>query len=224
MTAVGNTRKRLLDATMHLMWRDGYGAVGVDLICRTAQVNKGSFYHHFRSKEDLAVSALEATWEMADHGIYRIAFDPQHPPLERINRLAEMTYGFHHGHGIDEWEAEQGCPFGNLGAETGVANSRIRETVQDVYEREAAYFRGALTDAVTQGHIPDQDVGDTARTLVALQTGLLSHGKIYNDIGWFKLFIPTAAGIIGAGVEPRPGAGNEATSLGAALVPWNPPA
>lgn len=58
---------RLLDAAVDAFSRRGYGDINVDDICRAARIAKGSFYRHYRSKEDLFFAAAEAAcaeaWE-----------------------------------------------------------------------------------------------------------------------------------------------------------------
>ncbi len=51
---------RLLDAGVEAFGRHGYAEVNVEDLCRLARIAKGSFYHHYRSKEDLFVATAEA--------------------------------------------------------------------------------------------------------------------------------------------------------------------
>ncbi len=52
--------RRLLDAAKDSFARRGYGDVNVDDICRAARIAKGSFYRHYRSKEELFFAAAES--------------------------------------------------------------------------------------------------------------------------------------------------------------------
>lgn len=199
MAQAGDTREELIEVTMHLMWAHGYGGVSVDRICKDAGVNKGSFYHFFPSKQALVLEAMERAWTIARTGLYDVAFDPALPPLERFSRLIEISHDAHRRLRADAG-TELGCPFGNLGGESGPRDEAIRAKSREMYEREAAYFRHALQDAVDQGAIAPLDVEDTARQLVALQTGLYTHAKVYDDVDWLLLFVPAAARLLGARV------------------------
>ena len=53
-----DVRAQLLDAAVNVIRAKGYSAATVDDICRSAGVTKGGFFHHFESKEELAVSAV----------------------------------------------------------------------------------------------------------------------------------------------------------------------
>ena len=51
------SKTKLLDAALHVIRVKGYAATTVDDICHEAGVTKGSFFHHFKSKDELALAA-----------------------------------------------------------------------------------------------------------------------------------------------------------------------
>lgn len=59
------TRTKLLDAARDVMRLKGYAATTVDDICQSAGLTKGSFFHHFASKEELGIAAAEHFASMA---------------------------------------------------------------------------------------------------------------------------------------------------------------
>jgi TetR/AcrR family transcriptional regulator, transcriptional repressor for nem operon len=59
------TRKKLLDAARDVIRAQGYSATTVDDICAAAGVTKGSFFHHFSSKEEMGIAAVEQFGAMA---------------------------------------------------------------------------------------------------------------------------------------------------------------
>src|SRR5581483_9454468 len=81
-----STRDKLLEVAFDLIWDSSYGSVSVDDICKRAGINKGSFYHFFPSKADLAVAAYEEHWKEKRPAMDRI-FSPQVPPLERFQKF-----------------------------------------------------------------------------------------------------------------------------------------
>lgn len=50
-----------MDATQELLWERGYAATSPKDILSQADAGQGSMYHHFSGKQDLAVTALEAS-------------------------------------------------------------------------------------------------------------------------------------------------------------------
>ncbi|MGA7712676.1 MAG: TetR/AcrR family transcriptional regulator [Rhizomicrobium sp.] len=78
------SKTKLLNAALHVIRAKGYAATTVDDICHAAGVTKGSFFHHFKSKDDLALSAA-AYWGETTEGFFASA--PYHnskDPLERL--------------------------------------------------------------------------------------------------------------------------------------------
>ena len=62
----------------------GYSATSVDDLCRAADVTKGGFFHHFKSKEDLAIAAAGHFSTMAE-GLFSTApYRALEDPLDRL--------------------------------------------------------------------------------------------------------------------------------------------
>ncbi len=83
MGRTSNADQRLMDAALYLLWEESYGFVTIDDICKRADVRKGSFYHFFGSKSDLAVRALDRMWVEYKPQLDEM-FAPSIPPMERI--------------------------------------------------------------------------------------------------------------------------------------------
>ena len=60
-----SSRERLIETAIEMVWKNSYSSVSVDDICKAADVRKGSFYHHFKSKAELAVEAMEQHYQKA---------------------------------------------------------------------------------------------------------------------------------------------------------------
>src|SRR5947199_10045556 len=91
MGRVSDAKERLMEAVRELIWTGSYGSTTIDQICEKAGVKKGSFYHFFECKSDLAAAALEANWKSQKVELDAI-FSPTVPPLERIHSFCECCY------------------------------------------------------------------------------------------------------------------------------------
>jgi TetR/AcrR family transcriptional regulator, transcriptional repressor for nem operon len=78
------SKRKLLDAAFGVIRSKGYTATRVEDICEAAGVTKGSFFYHFKSKEDLAVEAA-AQWSAVTSELFRGA--PYHAPADPLDRL-----------------------------------------------------------------------------------------------------------------------------------------
>src|SRR5207247_8661019 len=77
---------RLLAAAREAFARRGFGEVNVDELCRAAGIAKGSFYRHYRSKEELFLKVSEATAdEVADR--FRNERTASESPAETLARV-----------------------------------------------------------------------------------------------------------------------------------------
>jgi TetR/AcrR family transcriptional repressor of nem operon len=78
------TRTKLLDAARDVIRAQGYAATTVDDICATAGVTKGSFFHHFPSKEQLGIAAIGQFNEAAAALFGSAPYSAQPDPRDRV--------------------------------------------------------------------------------------------------------------------------------------------
>ena len=70
---------------MTIVRQKGFAATSIDDLCKAAGVTKGAFFHHFPSKEALAVAGAEAWTEHARARIFTDApWQRAQDPLERL--------------------------------------------------------------------------------------------------------------------------------------------
>jgi TetR/AcrR family transcriptional repressor of nem operon len=174
------TKVKLLRVAMQLIWESSYGAVSVDDICRKAGVNKGSFYHFFRSKSDLAVAAMEADWQEKRACLDEI-FSPQVPPLERLARLCELNLAGQKAK-MEQCGKVCGCPMITLGAELSTQDEGIRQKTAEILDRYGKYFESVVRDAAAEGLLQTDDPRALARQLFAFSQGMLLQAKVRNDL------------------------------------------
>jgi TetR/AcrR family transcriptional repressor of nem operon len=83
-TTQPDSRTRLLDAAMQVIRAQGYSGTTVDDICSAAGLTKGAFFHHFESKEDLAVAAAAHFSQMAERLFGAAPYRELADPLDRL--------------------------------------------------------------------------------------------------------------------------------------------
>jgi len=90
------SKAKLLDAAMQLIRTKGYSATTVDDICAAAGVTKGSFFHHFKNKDELGLEATQQ-WETMTEAVfgdapYRVLPDPRDRVLGYIDFRVSMLH------------------------------------------------------------------------------------------------------------------------------------
>jgi TetR/AcrR family transcriptional repressor of nem operon len=83
-SAKQNAKDKILNAALKVIREQGYSATTVDDLCEEAKVTKGAFFHHFKSKEDLAVAAAQY-WSDITGELFKTA--PYHKHKDPLDRL-----------------------------------------------------------------------------------------------------------------------------------------
>jgi TetR/AcrR family transcriptional repressor of nem operon len=78
------SKAALLDAALLVFRAKGYAATRVEDICEAAELTKGSFFHHFKSKEDLAIAAAEHWITVTSPTFVSAAYRTLPDPLDRL--------------------------------------------------------------------------------------------------------------------------------------------
>jgi len=90
-------KRKLLDAALRVIRSQGYAGSSVDDICREAGVTKGSFFHHFKGKDDLAVAATEhwtgVTGNLFESAPFQGVADPRERVLAYIDFRSSLIQG-----------------------------------------------------------------------------------------------------------------------------------
>ena len=97
-SAQPDARSRLLDAAMQVIREKGYASTTVDELCARAGVAKGSFFHHFKDKEALALGAAEY-WSAATGALFAEAPYHRHKYIHDL-KMPREDLGVLHRTGV----------------------------------------------------------------------------------------------------------------------------
>lgn len=202
MGRTSDARERLIQACIDVVWPASYGAVGVDLICETAGVKKGSFYHFFPSKVDLVVAAIDAHWEGCRAGLDRI-FSPTVPPLDRLRRYfahvlaRQIEVRNNYGRVL-------GCFYHCLGTECIQGLPAVAAQVQRVLSQYRSYLESAIRDAQASGDLDSTDPAADANMLFACIEGALAQARIHDDPEILRRLPEAGFALLGRPSSPAP--------------------
>jgi TetR/AcrR family transcriptional repressor of nem operon len=140
--ALTSSKTKLLDAALTVIRTQGYAATTVDDICHAAGVTKGSFFHHFKSKDELALAAADHFSQMADgifsNAPYQAASDPAERVLGYIDFRAAM---------LARQIPEYTCLLGTMVQEAYMTHPAIREACDRHISAHAAEIAKDIAEA-----------------------------------------------------------------------------
>lgn len=175
MGRTSDARDRIVGAAARLFLTRSYHAVGVDELCAAAEVRKGSFYHYFPSKAELAKAVIDlhadAFWERLDD-------NEQATPLDRLHGTADAIGAIQTGF-ESRFGRAVGCPFGNLAAELATTDHDLRQhlaaVLADLERRLAVVCHQASDQRLLRAGVdPDR----LAHALLAQYQGMILLAKV----------------------------------------------
>jgi TetR/AcrR family transcriptional regulator, transcriptional repressor for nem operon len=160
-----NNKDRLLRQGMKDFYDIGFHGVTVDTVLSHANVPKGSFYHHFGSKETFAHRVLDeyTTWQMAQLESWSSRTDLSIP--DRLSGYyLELVDGF------VQSSFRRGCLAGKFSSEmaagTPAMRHRLRASLDDWHDRiEALIAEGQRTGDV-QTSTSARELSDATLALI----------------------------------------------------------
>jgi len=175
-----STRDRIIEVAKERFHARGYADVGIKEICDNAKIQKGSFYHFFPSKEDLALTVIDEFAEDWANGFVAEAFDARLPPMERIDYLIDAAYFWQKS--VKEKNGKiPGCLFGNLALEMSTKNDVLRAKLNAVFSKAKTRFEDTLKEAIELGEIKPLDTTLTAEAMLAYLEGMILLAKSENN-------------------------------------------
>lgn len=171
-----DTKQRILAAAQSQMLANGYAATRVDEICQQAGVSKGSFYHFFSSKEQLAVGALEAFYlrerDALMDGEFMLEADPARRALGFLEHVEKS--------GLNIWR--DGCLLGSFAMDGAAGSEIIGASLESLFAELSAVleqiFEPFARKNVTSGRI-------LARHFLSIIEGSIVLARARNDWSGF---------------------------------------
>jgi len=190
-----SARTRLLDAAEGLMLSVGYVDTSVEEMCEAAGVTKGSFFHHFKSKEQLGKVLLE---RFADRqqGRFESAASGIEDPLQRVYALIDLAI-----QGTRD-PAMKGCLVGTLAQEISESHPELREVCKCTFDGFASRI-GADLLAAKERYAPraDFDAASLGACFLSIAQGSMlilrtngDRGAMARNLEHFRRYIASLYG------------------------------
>jgi TetR/AcrR family transcriptional repressor of nem operon len=142
-----STKDRLLEAGLAMLLKRGYNHLGIQDVLAETGVPKGSFYHHFESKEDFALQVIDLYMDSVHATLDATLGDTTRKPLDRVRLFFETVQQSYRGEGY------LGCLLGGLGQELSGVSEVFRRKVEACFAQIAKRFAACFDEAVRAGDL-----------------------------------------------------------------------
>jgi TetR/AcrR family transcriptional regulator, transcriptional repressor for nem operon len=144
---------------MAMLLEHGYNDLGIQALLDATGSPKGSFYHHFKDKEDFALQVIDQYMKGVHSALDACLGDTSSPPLLRVRRFFAMTQESYRREGY------LGCLLGGLGQELSGVSKVFRKKIEGCFSAMANRFAACLEEAREIGEIP---AGSDTRQLASV--------------------------------------------------------
>ena len=164
------TKEKILDAAMKLMLAQGFEATSVDAIVAGAGATKGSFFHFFKSKEDLGKAALERFARVQMERFQSAPFQKEKDPRTRVLGWVDAAIA-----ALQDPALPKSCLLGNFSQELAPTRPEFRALCAQWFSRSA---EGLARDLSAAGR---DDAARLADMFLAMIQGSLILMKAKQD-------------------------------------------
>ncbi len=164
----------ILQSGYDLFYEKGYGVTGVSEITGRIGIPKGSFYNHFKSKEDFGIAVLDYYMENNQNLLKSTLLDNKNSPLTNLKKFfvnfIELQENVYH--------STRGCLMGNMTTELADINPTFQEKLKTGFENAIVIFETCLEDAKELEEVSkDLDTNQTANFLINSWQGAMLRMK-----------------------------------------------
>ena len=173
-----NTKQKILQIGAEIIHLKGYNATGLQEILNAANVPKGSFYNHFKSKEDFGLQVIDYFSDFFAQFCKDILVDSTLSPLGKLERLLDGFMEF-----FESKEYTCGCPVGNLAQELGDLSPVFQKRLSKAIDTMVDYYTLILSEAQAEGEVSkDINAKEAANFIVASWHGALIRMKVSKGV------------------------------------------
>jgi len=115
------TRSKIITEAAELFHHKGYTATGLDELLKNAGVTKGAFYHHFKSKKDVALAVIN---EIVADKVRKRMIEPvvnSQNPMAAIRKVVSTLR-----RETPPPDLLTGCPINNLASELALQDKELQ--------------------------------------------------------------------------------------------------
>ena len=189
-----NKRNELVVLGLDLVHRSSFASSGVASIAEAAGAPKGSFYNHFKSKEDFGNIILAHYFEDVLFGLTETLEANDQPAYSCLRIYFERLLDYNAKH-----DFARGCLIGNLGAEVSSLEKSMRTNLDRMLSQWSGRIAQCIAKGQQDGSVRKTESADTlARLLLDAWQGVVLRSKVErsakSQIEFISILLPRLVG------------------------------
>ena len=173
------TPAEIIKNSIKVFRRKGYYRTNMSDLAKETGLTKGVFYHHFESKEDVMLKALQATTLWFENKIFSIAFDEKITHKDRLNKMAETTFKAF-------TDDDGGCFFANTILETANVEDTFLGEIRKFFTAWETAFNKVFENKLQENINNNNNDNDLVVQIIADIEGSIVLMQLYRDKTYLK--------------------------------------
>jgi TetR/AcrR family transcriptional regulator, transcriptional repressor for nem operon len=179
-----DAKTRILKAGARIVLEKGFCDTGLAEVLEAAKVPKGSFYFHFKNKEDFGLQLIDSFAEVLKAGQEKAYREEGLSHLERIRHVFRWQKEL-----FQKNNFKGGCPIGNLSLEMGDRSPAFRKKLGRVFSEMKKDLAFELSQALEGGELPESiDPEEAAGFILSSWQGALMQMKVAKSTAPYEVF------------------------------------
>ncbi len=168
-----NTRKNLIDSTFDEIYSKGYQGASLTTILKNAKVHKGSMYHFFENKKEMAlVSIKEKIYERF---------------VQRYSSIIALESGYLEAFiksikDTTNRDFNKGCPIANIVQEMSNIDEDFKVLMEEIYQTFRKNIKDILDLAIKKDEMKECDTTKLALYIASTIEGAILSVKATGNI------------------------------------------
>jgi TetR/AcrR family transcriptional regulator, transcriptional repressor for nem operon len=168
-----NTRKNLIDSAFSEIYSNGYQGASLTTILKNAKVHKGSMYHFFENKKDMALVCIKEK-------IYERF-------VQRYSLILALESGYLEAFisGIKDTsqrDLNKGCPIANIVQEMSNIDEDFKVLMEEIYQSFRKNIKDILDIAIEKNEMKECDTRKLALYIASVLEGAVLSAKATQNI------------------------------------------
>lgn len=175
------TREKILDAALALVFDRGFGATAIDAVIERAGITKGTFFYHFKNKNDLARALVERFARQDMELLEEFSARAEKLSRDPLQQLL-IFLGLFHEMFEDLDEVYPGCLFASFCYQSGLMGEDINALGFESVMKWRAWFTDKFR-AIERTYPPriDVDYDDLADLFTGILEGAFILSRMTDD-------------------------------------------